>query len=120
MRWVAPFAAALAVVAPASGTTGSGLYGKVTRGPVMPVCVAEKPCSGPAAGVKLEFLRNGSAVARAITAKDGTYRVALRAGVYLVRVVARPATGRGLRPSSARVQAHTWSRSNFSLDTGIR
>jgi hypothetical protein len=86
----------------------------------MPVCVAEKPCSRPAAGVKLEFLRNGASVASAITAKDGTYRVALRAGVYVVRTGARPAIGRGLRPSNVRVLAHTWSRSNFSIDTGIR
>jgi hypothetical protein len=110
----------LAVAAPAAATTGSGLYGKVMRGPVMPVCVAEKPCSGPAAGVRLEFLRNGVAVARAITARDGSYRVALRAGVYVVRTVIRPAIGRGLRPSSVHVLAHKWSRSNFSIDTGIR
>jgi hypothetical protein len=86
----------------------------------MPVCVAEKPCFRPAAGVKLEFLRNGAAVARAITARDGTYRVALRAGVYTVRTGVRPTIGQGLRPSSVRVLAHTWSRSNFSIDTGIR
>jgi hypothetical protein len=120
VRGVALIVAALALTAPAAGTTGSGLYGKVTRGPLAPICVAEKPCSGPAAGVTLRFMRNSAVVASAVTAKDGSYRVVVRGGFYFVRTGSPPRIGRGLRPSSVRVAAGTWTRQNFSIDTGIR
>jgi hypothetical protein len=102
------------------GRRTAGLYGKVTRGPLTPVCVAEKPCSGPAAGVTLRFMRNSAVVASAATAKDGSYRVVLQGGFYFVRTGSPPRIGRGLRPSSVRVAAGTWMRQNFSIDTGIR
>jgi hypothetical protein len=120
MRGVALIALVLALAAPAVGTTGSGLYGKVARGPLTPICVAEKPCSGPAAGVTLRFLRSGTLVASVVTAKDGSYRVGLRPGTYAVRASRQPRVGAGLRPSTARVTAGGWTRQNFSLDTGIR
>lgn len=120
VRGVALIVAVLALAAPAAGTTDSGLYGRVTRGPLAPICVAEKPCSGPAAGVTLRFMHNSAVVASVVTAKDGSYRVALRGGSYLVRTRSAQRLGGGLRPSSVRVTAYTWTRQNFSIDTGIR
>jgi hypothetical protein len=120
VRRVALIAVTLALAAPAAGGTGSGLYGKVTRGPLTPVCVVEKPCYGPAAGVTLRFVRGGVVAGQTLTAKDGSYRLALRAGSYTVRTSPAPRIGRGLQPAAARVVAGTWSRQNFSLDTGIR
>jgi hypothetical protein len=103
-----------------SATTRSGLYGKVTRGPLTPVCMVGTPCSGPAAGVTLRFLRNGALVARAVTAKDGSYRVGLSPATYAVRLTSTPKVGRGLEPTSAHVAAGRWTRTDFSIDTGIR
>jgi hypothetical protein len=113
---------ASALVVPSAGTTTrSGLYGKVTRGPLTPVCRAEVPCYGPAADVTLRFLRNGVVAREATTAKDGTYRVALSPGAYVVRVAPlSKRAGRGLDPTDARVAAGRWTRTDFSIDTGIR
>jgi hypothetical protein len=120
MRGVAVILSVLALSVSAAGATGSGVYGKVSRGPVTPVCVAERPCSGLAARTMLEFVRQGVVAARIVTAKDGTYQVRLDAGVYLVRSGQSAGIGRRLDPTSVRVVARRWARQNFSIDTGIR
>jgi hypothetical protein len=112
-----------ALVVPSAGTTTrSGLFGKVTRGPLTPVCRAETPCYGPAADVTLRFLRHGVVAGRATTAKDGSYRIALTPGMYDVRLTppSRTRIGRGLEPNVAHVTAGRWTRTDFSIDTGIR
>ena len=53
----------------ASGATGSGLRGVVTRGPIMPVCMVDQPCDEPAANVRLVFVQSGAVVARARTSE---------------------------------------------------
>ncbi len=112
---------ALALVAPASATTGQGLYGLVVRGPTKPVCSIGEPCSEPAAKTKLRFLRGGSVVTSVVTDMRGRYRVQLRPGLYTVRVAGVPAGGLGGRidPDKVRVRA-VWRRQNFDIDTGIR
>jgi hypothetical protein len=112
------FAVSLGLVPSAGGVTGSGLYGIVMRGPVTPVCVAEQPCSKPAAGVKLTFTRGGVAKA-VVTNQLGRYRLALAPGTYAVRTGAGSGIGRGLEPVSVVVPA-AWKRQPFSIDTGIR
>jgi hypothetical protein len=105
----------------ASGaTTGSGLRGLVTRGPIMPVCMVDQPCDEPAANVRLVFLRNGKVVARARTSPTGWYRVALAPGRYAVRLPGKPALGRIVKPQTARVVRGRYSRVDLSIDTGIR
>jgi hypothetical protein len=108
----------LAPAAPAGGVTGSGLYGVVMRGPITPVCVAEQPCSKPAVGVTLSFIR-GARVKSVITNALGRYRVALVPGTYAVRTGSGITIGRGLEPRTAIVPA-AWKRQGFSIDTGIR
>ena len=108
----------LALAMPAGGVTGSGLYGVVMRGPITPVCVAEQPCSKPAAGVSLSFAR-GAAVRSVITNALGRYRVALAPGTYSVRTATSTRVGRGLEPQLVVVPAR-WKRQGFSIDTGIR
>jgi hypothetical protein len=97
-------------------TVKSGLYGKVTRGPITPVCIAEQPCSAPVSGAMLVFSRAGHEVARTRTTTAGAYRVTLTPGGYNVRVLqARP-----VDPASARVPQGHFRHLDFSIDTGIR
>jgi hypothetical protein len=112
-----------ALVVPSAGTTTrSGLFGKVTRGPLTPVCTAETPCYGPAADVTLRFLRDGALVRQTTTAKDGSYRVALSPGAYVVGLTlpVRARVGRGIEPTDVHVVAGRFKRTDFSIDTGIR
>jgi hypothetical protein len=113
----AVFVAALVNVAGASTTPlSTGLYGHVTKGPISPVCTAEQPCSEPAAGVTLRFLRSAKIVAATRVRADGSYSVALPIGVYTVASTSR---GR-ISPSTVRVRTGARSRRDFSIDTGIR
>ena len=122
MRRLACLAAVVALTSAGGATAAktSGLRGIVMRGPVLPVCVVEKPCDEPAANVRLVFLRNGKAVARVRTGSDGRYRVTLAPGVYRVSAPGRPVIGSGIEPRSARVPRGRFARVDFSIDTGIR
>lgn len=117
MRYLAIIAASLALVAGAGAhrtTLRSGLYGTVMRGPITPVCVAELPCSAPAAGAVLVFTR-GAVIDRVTVASDGSYRLRLPAGAYSVRSGVKK-----LEPTVARVYTGRMARLDFSIDTGIR
>ena len=97
-------------------TLTGGLHGVVTRGPTMPVCVVEKPCSAPAAAVRVAFLRAGRAH-RTTTDAKGRYRIALAPGRYTVRV-----TGDrfGVKPTAVVVPRGRFALQNLYVDTGIR
>jgi hypothetical protein len=119
VRIVLTVIAAAAILGPAAGdaaTIHSGLYGHVTRGPISPVCAAEQPCSQPAAGAALRFLRNGQLVAQTRVKADGSYRIALLPGKYTVAAPSR----RPLDPSTARIRNGRFTRVDFAIDTGIR
>ena len=120
MRLLAALLVSTALAAPAGATAASGLWGVVTRGPTMPVCIVGRPCSAPARGLTLTFWRSGRVVARATTNADGRYRLPLRPGLYAVRIAAPQPVGRGLEPARAQVASGRFTRLDFSLDTGIR
>jgi hypothetical protein len=112
---------ALLVVGGAQATpVASGLHGIVTRGPIVPVCVAEQPCTAPAKNVTLLFSRDGRVVARSKTDLAGRYHLRLRPGTYGVALTTTPRVGRGLEPDHARVRPNRYLRLDFSIDTGIR
>jgi hypothetical protein len=93
----------------------SGLYGEVTRGPIVPVCVAEQPCTAPASGAAVVFSRPGRPrAARIVVHADGSYRVRLAPGLYAVR------SGRSIEPAAVRVLPNRMRHVDFSIDTGIR
>ena len=116
MRSLAVLASALAFGGLANAATvRSGLYGTVKRGPVTPACVAEQPCSAPAAGAVLTFWRNGRLVGRTVVKGDGSYRVLMAPGLYAVR-----ASQKRIEPTTVRVIGRRMVRLDFSIDTGIR
>ena len=120
-HFLLPLIAAVTITSgAASGATGSGLHGLVTRGPIMPVCMVDQPCDEPAANVQLVFLRNGVVVSRVRTNVMGRYRLALSPGRYAVRLPGKPGLGRIVKPQTARVLRGRYSRVDFSIDTGIR
>jgi hypothetical protein len=98
----------------------SGLYGVVTRGPITPVCVAERPCSGPAKNVTLLFTRNDRVIGRVVTDADGRYRLRLPPGFYTVRRPGPMSIERKLDPNHVRVYPRRFTRVEFSIDSGIR
>ncbi|HEX6699757.1 MAG TPA: hypothetical protein VF101_03425 [Gaiellaceae bacterium] len=104
----------------AAATTSSGLFGFVRRGPIVPVCVVEQPCDGPARNMTLVFWRNGKAAGRTTTSKTGAYRIRLASGVYTMRPAGSATIGRGAEPAKARVVAGRFRRVDFFVDTGIR
>jgi hypothetical protein len=110
-------AAALALAAPAAAQSPSGLYGKVTRGPLSPVCRVGYPCDAPAKTTRFLLQRPGHAT-WVHTTSTGAYRVQLKPGRYVVT------TGTfgpgGIKPSTVTVPASGYLRVNFRIDTGIR
>ena len=115
---------AVCVLAAASGnaagaTRSAVLHGTVLLAPATPVCMPRVPCMKPAAAVVLTFSRGGVVRARAVTASDGGYRVALAPGTYAVKVT-RPAATSRLAPAKVVLAPNQVRRLTFYLDTGIR
>jgi uncharacterized membrane protein len=103
----------------ASAATPSGIRGIVIKSPTKPVCEEGIPCSAPAAGVALVFLRGGVRVATVVTSKAGAYRVVLPPGTYVVRTLRKPAFG-GPSLRRVRVPPGRFVVADIEIDTGIR
>lgn len=101
---------------------GTGVEGTVTIGPMCPVVQVGQECpDAPYAARLTVLLATGKIVARASAAEDGSYRIALEAGDYLLQ--AEPSDG-GPFPASAgypfSVLEGAWTRLDVTLDSGIR
>jgi hypothetical protein len=121
-RALALVVASLAVAAGSSGAHAavqSGIRGTVIKSPTKPVCDEGVPCTAPASGVTLVFVRDGVRVATATTSKAGTYRVVLRPGTYVVRTLRKLPFG-SPQPRTVRVLPMRFVVVNFEIDTGIR
>jgi hypothetical protein len=119
---LAALAAVALVLVPAAGSgssTGSGLYGTVRKGPVMPVCQQGVPCDAPAQ-LTLVFSESGHVIARMKSNEKGRYRIALAPGYYDVRSTVRIGTTKLPRPHAVHVRKGHWDKIDFSFDTGIR
>ena len=115
---VAVLAAAVVASSASATTLSGGLYGVVTKGPIMPVCRNDVPCDAPAQ-VTLLFMRGTTVVARGRSAADGRYRIAIPPGYYAVKTQPRIGFG-AIRPLNVHVRAGHFDRLNFLVDTGIR
>lgn len=110
-----------------AGTTRdqSGVTGRVYLGPQCPVETAGDPCPDvPAAGSRVtvaeqlpgDSYAQGEVVARTTTDADGSYRVAVAPGNYVVTADA----GMSCELMDARVTAGSYSTVDIPCDTGIR
>ncbi len=105
--------------------TQSGLTGQVQLGPQCPLETADEPCEDqPAANVDVtvsvqlpgESYTAGEVVARATTDADGTYRVVVAPGEYVVTADA----GMSCELMDARVTNGAYATVDIPCDTGIR
>jgi hypothetical protein len=110
---------ALFIAGSSGGATGSGLYGAVRKGPVMPVCQQGVPCDAPAQ-VTLVFSRDNQVVARVKSTANGKYRIALAPGFYDVRSTVKVGVTKLPKPHAVHVRSGHWDRINLFFDTGIR
>lgn len=120
VRRAAALAAAVAAAASVACANGAephgGLYGKVLRGPIKPVCTLDEPCDEPARRITLTFVRDETRV-RVTTNADGRYRVALAPGSYTIRVDRRLGF---VKERGVRVLRGRFTRHDVLIDTGIR
>jgi hypothetical protein len=109
------------------GTTRdqSGVAGRVHLGPQCPVETEGEPCEDePAAGSRVTVAKQlpgdsyagSEVVARTTTDADGSYRVAVAPGKYVVTADA----GMSCELMDARVEAGAYSKVDIPCDTGIR
>jgi len=110
----------------ACGGTGTpadtGVEGIVTMGPMCPVVQIGQPCPDTPYAAKLTvLLASGKVAARGSAADDGSYRIPLDPGDYLLQ--AEPPDG-GPFPAMAgypfSVRQGAWTRLDLTLDSGIR
>lgn len=108
-----------------SASGESGVEGRVLLGPTCPVATLDDPCEDrPAAGVEVrvsqmlpgELLAEGPEVARTTTEADGSFRVVVAPGEYVVTATA----GMSCELLDARVVGSTYTRVEVPCDTGIR
>jgi hypothetical protein len=104
------------------GAPSSGIAGRVVLFPTCPVEMEGAPC--PRKGVRTTVVAeaaDGERVVHVTTESDGSFRMDLRPGDYLVTARA-PATDPHLvpRPTAATVEPGTYSRVTVVLDTRLR
>lgn len=103
----------------------SGVAGRVHLGPQCPVATKDDPCGDePAAGARVTVSKQlpgdsyagGNVVARTTTAADGSFRVAVEPGNYVVTANA----GMSCELIDTRVATGAYSWVDIPCDTGIR
>lgn len=105
-----------------AGQPQSGLVGRVIMFPTCPVETLSSPC--PRKGVQTTVTiesADGERIEQVQTGSDGTFRVALDPGDYLLSAVPPPmASDLVPRPASAKVLPETFVRVTVVLDTRLR
>ncbi len=112
-------------VACAQGAVGdgtSGIAGRVTIGPQCPVIQVGSPCPDVPYQAKVRVLQDGAEVAAGRSDQDGSFRIPLAPGRYVVDAV--PLDGNGIATAGAQppvvVTAGGYTRVDLSFDSGIR
>jgi hypothetical protein len=105
---------------PIKTTASSGLQGKVTISPGTNTCKAGSSCLKPAKGFTLEFSQYGHQAARTKTGDDGSYRIELAKGRYVIGVKGGPGVAPTVKPPTATVEQGQFKTVDIKLDVGIR
>ncbi len=120
MKFLVTALVALALMAGAAGgAVRSGLKGVVLIDPAFPVCRVGVPCTKPARYVSLTFSRQSRVVASTRTGADGSYRITLKPGTYVV-AAPKQRVGSQLDPHRVAVCTGRYRRVVFKLDIGIQ
>jgi hypothetical protein len=120
MKFLVTALVALALAASAAGgAVRSGLKGVVLIDPAFPVCRVGVPCTKPARYVRMSFSRQGRVVASTRTGADGSYRITLKPGTYVV-AAPKQRVGSQLDPHRVAVCTGRYRRVVFKLDIGIQ
>jgi hypothetical protein len=109
----------VATIATALSLTG-GIAGTAVIDPAFPVCSVDRPCIAPDPNEAIVFWRGGTRIAKATTAADGTFRIALPPGRYTVSLPRRSSAGVTVAPPSLRVTRGKMLRIVIHVDIGIR
>jgi hypothetical protein len=131
LRVGAAAAVALTALLPAAassvGSTGTGLYGTVKKGPVKPVCRVDQPCDAP---VQLTLVFTKTSPEGTVlqpthkwvlrSSEQGKYKIALDPGYYSVRSTVKIGLTKLPRPHAVHVRAGHWDKIDLFFDTGIR
>jgi len=105
---------------PIKTTGSSGLEGKVTISPATNTCKAGSSCLKPAKGFTLEFSQYGHQAARTKTGDDGSYRISLSKGRYVIGAKGGPGVAPTVKPPTATVESGQFKHVDIQLDIGIR
>ncbi|MCA1830144.1 MAG: hypothetical protein ABR552_05980 [Actinomycetota bacterium] len=109
---------ALMVAACTAAPADSGVQGFVKSGPTCPVQIEASPCPDRPLSTDLLFLQGTEEVARARSASDGSFRIALAPGDYTIE--GPPGGPPSLKPVAVSVKAHAFVTVTLTFDTGIR
>lgn len=97
-----------------------GIEGLVLIGPLCPVATPDNPCPDQPYQASIDVLDRGqNLVTRIESGSDGTFRVGLEPGLYILV----PERGDPLPEAAEKVvdvQAGVWSPVTINFDTGIR
>ena len=104
----------------AGGGPSGVIEGRVSLGPIMPVCQEGVPCDGIYANAKIIVRdKSGSTVATTNADQRGVFRVAVPAGAVVVGVDVE-GTPPHCSQAEVVVAADVTVRANIDCDTGIR
>jgi hypothetical protein len=116
---VVPFAALSNGETPSAST---GIEGVITTGPIHggPSRAGDETDSAPVSDVAFEVTNDAGVVTSFTTGKDGSFRVAVAPGHYLVRRAGNKPKLGGCRQFTVDVSAGSFARVHFECDSGIR
>lgn len=106
----------------AAGDGTSGIEGRITIGPQCPVMQVGSPCPDAPYAATVRVLRDGTEVATGRSDEDGSFRIPVAPGRYVVDAVPLDANGIATAGTQPRVvvSAGRYTRVDLSFDSGIR
>ncbi|MDP9327392.1 MAG: hypothetical protein M3P10_04210 [Actinomycetota bacterium] len=106
----------------AAGDGTSGIEGRVTIGPQCPVMQEGSPCPDAPYVATVRVLRDGATVANGRSGQDGSFRISVAPGEYVVDAVPLEENGIAMVRVQPRVvvTAGGYTQVDLSFDSGIR